>query len=79
MEEAVIITLGTITTWDETGRHFTEYANSEHIQSLEEAGLIKVHRPRHPVTGYLYGQREWAVSLTEEGHLLVEANEELFC
>ncbi len=64
-----------LTTRDEAGRHFTEWAN--HYEELEAAGLVKINRPIHQPTGIDYSQEYWSVEITPEGLEVVEANPEL--
>lgn len=58
--------LGTITTRDEAGRHFTERYPSAVLERLESAGLIEIHRPAH-LCGISYSQDCWWVAVTDAG------------
>lgn len=73
--DAMIAELCAITTRDTAGRHFT--AVSEYWPALEEAGLIKVHRPIHPDTGLPYSDEYWSLEVTEDGQTMVDAHPEL--
>jgi len=73
--KAMIRELCTLSTRNEAGRHFTE--TSSHWESLEESGLIVIHRPVHETTGIAYGQQDWILEVTDEGLEIVEANPEL--
>lgn len=64
-----------LTTRNEAGRHFTEWAR--HCDALEAAGMVTIHRPVHQATGIPYGMEEWSVEVTEDGQDLVDANPEL--
>lgn len=64
-----------LTTRDNAGRHFTEWA--EHWGQLEYRGLIAVDRPVHGSTGIPYGQEHWTLEVTDEGQEVVDANPEL--
>lgn len=75
LSEDAIRELCVLTTRDEAGRHFSE--TSDHWESLEDAGMITVHRPVHEATGIPYGQEHWSLEVTEAGQDLVDANEEL--
>jgi hypothetical protein len=64
-----------LTTRDEAGRHFTEWA--QHYDALEEIGLIKIDRPVHAATELPYDQQYWTLEVTEEGIAVVDANPDL--
>lgn len=64
-----------ITTRDQAGRHFTEWA--EHYEALEAAGWIRIDRPVHTATGIPYGMDSWSIEVTAEGQEVVDANPEL--
>lgn len=71
--------LGTITTRDEAGRHFTERFDSIDFEALEAAGYLDIRRPIHQPTGIAYTQDHWTVEVTPAGQELVdEANERGF-
>jgi hypothetical protein len=71
LTQDMIDELGTITTRNEQGQHFTAY--SEHWETLEEDGLIQVTRPVHPATGIPYGQETWTVEVTEQAQEMLAA------
>lgn len=75
ISEDAIRELCTLTTRNEAGRHFTEWAS--HYGELEAAGLIAIGRPVHSATGISYGQEHWSVEVTQDGIDLVDANPEL--
>ena len=64
-----------MTTYTEGGRHFTEAYRR--WMDLEQAGLIRVHRPVHEVTGIRYSNEYWTVDLTEQGKAIVNELNEL--
>ena len=66
----VLSELGRISTFNEDGRHFTQFLR--HWQELEEAGLVEVHRPDHESTGMRYSQEFWSIVLTDEGRDALE-------
>ena len=76
MKDEVIRELGIVTTRNEAGQHFTEWAN--HWEELEQAGLIEVRRPFHEATGVPYSQEYWSLEVTEEGQSLVDSYPELW-
>lgn len=55
--------LGSMSTRDDAGRHFTEVYDSEWLDRMESAGLIVIHRPIHRPTGIPYGSEEWSVTV----------------
>jgi hypothetical protein len=59
------------TTFNEAGRHFTEWM--KHYEELEEAGLVRINRPRHEGTGIIYDQPYWTIEVTEQGMFQVQA------
>ena len=59
----------------EAGTHFTSAFSR--WWDLEQAGLIRVHRPVHPETGIQYSQEYWDAELTEQGKEVVEYLQEL--
>jgi hypothetical protein len=73
--DELIRLLGTISTRNEAGSHFTEWADYE---PLEDLGLIVVNRPIHASTGIHYSLEYWSVEITDEGQSLVDCNPELF-
>ena len=75
MTDDQIRELCVLTTRNEAGRHFTEWA--QHWEALEKAGLIRVDRPVHEPTGVSYSQEYYTLEVTEEGQDLVDANPEL--
>ena len=64
-----------ITTHTEGGRHFTEAFRR--WMDLEQAGLIRVHRPVHELTGIRYSSEYWTVELTEQGTAIAKELNEL--
>jgi len=62
--------LGTITTRNEAGKHFTEFA--DHWELLERLGLIEIDRPVHDQTGIAYSQDYWTLAVTDAGVELVD-------
>lgn len=68
--EEMICELCTLSTRDESGRHFIEV--SEHWEALESAGLIVIDRPMHP-TGVPYSQEHWSLDVTPDGQEAVDA------
>ena len=74
--KALVRDLGTISTRDESGQHFT--LASEHWKTLEFLGWIEVHRPVHTPSGIAYGWELWSVEVTDEGQAVVDAHPELF-
>ena len=70
LTEGMIRELARITTRNEAGRHFTEW--SKHYDALESLGLIKIDRPIHQATGIPYGQDQWTVEVTDDGHHTVD-------
>ena len=59
----------------EAGTHWT--VASTRWRDLEDAGLIRVHRPVHPATGIQYSQEYWNAELTELGKEVVEYLQQL--
>ena len=57
-----------LVTRDDAGRHFTEW--SEHYNTLEQLGLVTIHRPVHH-TGVCYSPEHWSVELTDDGQSIV--------
>lgn len=72
---AMVLDLGTITTRDVSGRHFTAFSN--HWTQLESLGYINVHYPRHD-GGAPYAQEFWTVEVTPLGQEIVDSHPELF-
>lgn len=72
---AQISELHILTTRDDAGRHFTEWA--EHYEALEQMGLVVIHRPTHAATGLTYDCSRWSVEVTAEGLGYVETYPEL--
>lgn len=70
--------LGTITTRDGAGRHFTEVFNGNDLEQLEDAGLIEITRPVHP-TGIPYSAEYSTVEVTEAGQYEVDAALDAAC
>lgn len=64
--------LGRITTWDESGAHFTTLYADDWLDRMERAGLIEVRRPVHAATGIPYGQDAWRVRVTDVGVAVVD-------
>ena len=64
-----------VTTFTEGGRHFTEAYRR--WMDLEDAGLIKVHRPVHEHTGIRFSHEYWTLELTEQGKAIVNELNEL--
>lgn len=75
LTEGMIRELAVITTRDDAGRHFTEWARF--TEELEELGLIEVYRPVHAATGMAYSCEHWAVQITPDGESVVDNNPEL--
>lgn len=71
-----IYELGTLTTRDEAGTHFTEYSAS--WQVFEELGLIEITRPVHDATGISYSCEYWGLEVTAAGQALIDSRPELF-
>ena len=69
---AMAAILGDLTTKDEAGTHFTEYVSADNLQWFEDSGLIEINRPVHEASGIQYEQREWTVTVTDEGLAFVE-------
>jgi len=65
-----------ITTRNEAGEHFTEWAY--HYDELEALGLINIYRPVHEATGIPYGQEEWSLEVTGDGQEMVDNHPELY-
>jgi len=65
----------TIASFTEGGRHFTEAYRR--WMDLEDAGLIKVHRPVHEHTGIRFSHEYWTLELTEQGKAIVNELNEL--
>lgn len=63
--------LATLSTRDESGKHFMERYSFDELSELEEAGLIVIDRPIHAATGIAYSQDNWSVEVTAEGCELV--------
>lgn len=63
--------LGVISTYDESGNHFTKIWDHDILHELEKQELILINRPRHH-TGVPYGMDEWWVELTQKGEQLFE-------
>lgn len=63
-----------LTTRDDAGRHFTQWAR--HWQALEQLGLIEIYRPRHEATGIQFDQEYWSAQLTDAGLDMVKAHPE---
>lgn len=61
-----IETLGTMTTKDESGKHFTEIHAPEFLEKLEKGGWIEIIRPVHDQTGIPYSQEYWRLVITEK-------------
>lgn len=66
-------TLATLCERDEAGRHFTATTPAEVLSALEDAGLIAIYCPIHPVTGLPYSEEYWHLEITEAGLAAVEA------
>jgi hypothetical protein len=64
-----------ITTQSEGGSHFTEAFRR--WMDLEQAGLIRVHRPVHEATNIQYSNQYWTVELTEQGMAIAKDLSEL--
>lgn len=75
ISDSMICELYQLTTRDDAGRHFTEWACF--MDELEELGLIEIHRPVHATTGMVYGCEHWTVQPTENGLAVIAANPEL--
>ncbi len=58
--------LGTITTRDESGKHFTELHSAEWLDAMEDAGFLEIVKPVHEATGIPYSQEEWSVKVADE-------------
>lgn len=65
--------LGTITTRDGAGRHFTEVFNGDDLAALESEGFIEIHRPVHEATGIAFSHEYSSVLITEAGQYEVDA------
>ena len=74
-DENMIRELCVLTNRDEAGRHFTEW--SQYYETLEELGLIEIHRPVHEATGIPYDLQYWTLEVTPKGLKTVEQNPEL--
>ena len=74
--DEMILTLGSIVTRDEAGRHFTEVFPC--WKELELAGLIDICRPIHRRTGMPYSSEYWTLEVTPNGQAIVDANEDMF-
>jgi hypothetical protein len=57
--------LGTMTTRDESGKHFTEVHSAEFLSKLEHGGWIEIDRPVHE-TGISYSQEYWHLRVTKK-------------
>jgi hypothetical protein len=53
--------LGTVATYDDAGRHFTERYPADWLQRMEDLGYITIFRPIHGLTGIPYGPEYWRV------------------
>jgi hypothetical protein len=62
-------------TRNEDGRHFTQFM--AHWHTLERAGLIAIHRPKHHATGTLYDAPYWELHLTPLGNAVAQRLTEL--
>lgn len=71
-----IIELGTITTRNDAGQHFTSFA--KHWEALEAEGLVAIDRPTHAATGIAYSHEYWTLEVTKAGQELVDGNVDLF-
>ena len=67
--------LCTITTRDETCRHFT--SRYDHYLELEAMGLLSIHRPIHAATGIPYGEDAWTCEVTRDGQHAVDNRPDL--
>jgi len=67
----LLYVLGHITNRDEAGRHFTETARGDHLETLEAMGLIAISRPVHQPSGIPYDQQYWHLEVTSEGQDIV--------
>lgn len=59
--------LGELTTRDEAGVHFTRRYSREWLDRMEEAGMIRIHKPVHPATKLEYSEEYWSAEVTLEG------------
>jgi hypothetical protein len=59
----------------EAGTHWSQAFTR--WRDLEDAGLIRVHRPVHPATGIQYSQEYWDAELTDQGKEVVEYLQQL--
>lgn len=64
--------LSTITTRDESGRHFYERYDADVLDALEADGDIEIYRPIHEATGLPYDSQYHELTVTEIGRGLVE-------
>lgn len=76
LAEEQVRELCSLTTRDEAGRHFTEWAR--HYGALEEAGAVAIHRPVHEPSGISYDPSHWSVEVTDFGREIVEQSEDLW-
>jgi hypothetical protein len=74
ISEEMISELCVATTRNEAGRHFTEWMH--HVDALESAGLVRIDRPVHDVTGIPYDEQYWSIEVTEKGMLLVDQHKD---
>lgn len=54
--------LGRLCTRNEAGRHFYEFAECD-LGKMEEAGLIRIHRPIHHPTGIPYSREYHSIEV----------------
>jgi hypothetical protein len=75
LTDEMICDLCIATTRDSTGAHFTQWLSSH--SELEDLGLVKIGRPRHPGTGIPFGSDHWTLEITEAGQAVVDSHPEL--
>jgi hypothetical protein len=71
--QEMIQMLGTITTRDHAGVHFTTNYTSQVLDDLEARGWIEIRKPIHEATGLTYSEENWSIEVTAEGQAVVDA------